>query len=127
MGIEGEPAAALDRAGITAFRDVTFRAAGPASERSLRRRKATRKETLMSENKSSGQTRPREGHAEVRPEHHQAGREEGGRARPVPRADKTTLLAESDNSDEEDDERLEGNQRRRLSLSTDRCENQGAE
>jgi uncharacterized membrane protein len=29
---------ALDRAGITGFRDMTFRAAGPASERSRRRR-----------------------------------------------------------------------------------------
>ena len=29
-----EPAVALDRAGIMAFRDITFLAAGPASERS---------------------------------------------------------------------------------------------
>ena len=34
---------------------------------------------------------------------------------------------ESDNNHEEDEERLEGRKRRRLSLSADRCENQGAE
>src|SRR5262245_18774132 len=34
---------------------------------------------------------------------------------------------ESDNNHEEDEQRLEGRNRRRLSLSADRCENQGAE
>src|SRR2546426_12498400 len=34
---------------------------------------------------------------------------------------------ESDNHHEEEEERLEGRKRRRLSLSADRCENQGAE
>ena len=34
---------------------------------------------------------------------------------------------ESDNNHEEEEERLEGSKRRRLSLSADRCENQGAE
>jgi hypothetical protein len=33
----------------------------------------------------------------------------------------------SDNNHGEEDERLEGRKRRRLSLSADRCENQGAE
>jgi Immunity protein 10 len=37
-GIDGEPSVALDRAGITDFRDITFLAAGPASERIVRRR-----------------------------------------------------------------------------------------
>jgi len=34
---------------------------------------------------------------------------------------------ESDNNHEEEDERLEGRKNRRLSLSADRCKNQGAE
>ncbi len=33
---------------------------------------------------------------------------------------------ESDNNHEADEERLEGRKRRRVALSTDRCENQGA-
>ena len=48
-------------------------------------------------------------------------------ARPGTRNDKPTLLAESDNNHEEDEEQLKGRKGRRLSLSPDRCENQGAE
>jgi uncharacterized protein YdhG (YjbR/CyaY superfamily) len=39
---------------MTVFRDITFLAAGPASERGRSAREATRKETLMSEKKAPG-------------------------------------------------------------------------
>ena len=45
-GSAGEPSVALDRAGITVFRDITFLAAGPASELG---RSAAEEETRMDE------------------------------------------------------------------------------
>jgi hypothetical protein len=91
-----------------------------------RRRKAARKETLKSEKKGPGKI----AHAKGTQKSAQSTIKQAAKkadVRPGPRKDKPTLLAESDNNHEEDEERLEGNQRRRLSLSTDRCENQGAE
>jgi hypothetical protein len=40
---------------------------------------------------------------------------------------KLFITVNRDNNHEEEQERLEGRKRRRLSLSADRCENQGAE
>jgi hypothetical protein len=57
--VAAEQSVALDRAGITVFRDVTFLAAGPASERSRSASIPHRKKVLHA---SEGQSKSRRGH-----------------------------------------------------------------
>src|SRR5262245_52557433 len=92
-GTEGTPNQALQQtaAAILVLRDITAHSAAAAAELMRSAAEGYQKGDADVGEESSGQTRPREGHAEVRQEHHRQGvqgihgrgasRDEGARPR----------------------------------------------